>query len=87
MKDSRLWWRIGLDTGLALMTLGTSAPWDTPKGKPRVYRSDGFEFHESEIKGHYDEIEEALFAFRNGLSDVVFEIKISKRLAAKLGRD
>lgn len=62
------WWSTYRDWYFNLSTLGTAAPWNPPKGHAhRIYASDNFEFHESEIDGHFDEIEEALFAFRNGL--------------------
>lgn len=57
------------------MTLTTAAPWDTKKG-PRVYSDGNFTFREKDIKGNFNEVEEQLWAFRNGLSDIVFEINI-----------
>ena len=84
--SNRVWWAVYRDWYFSLSTLGTSAPWDTPKGKRRVYTDGTFSFHESEIAGNFDEIEEALFAFRNGLSDVVFEmtIHIPKRIKSRV---
>jgi len=60
------WWSAYRDWYFTLSTLGTSAPWDEPKGKRRVYTDGAFSFHESEIAGHFDEIEEALWATRKG---------------------
>lgn len=72
------WWSAYRDWYFALSTLATSAPWDPPKGhRHRVYSDGDFSFHESEIAGNFDELEEALWAFRRGLSDVVFEMTIS----------
>lgn len=66
------------------MTLTTPAPWDLKKGEPVVFSSGGFSFRESEIKGHFDEIEEQLWAFRSGLSNVVYDLILSRRLSKKL---
>lgn len=71
------WWRIGLDTGLNLMTLTTSAPWDLPGShKNRIYSDGDRSFHERDIAGNFDEVEEALWAFRNGLTDLSYIITI-----------
>jgi len=50
-----------------LMTLSTSAPWDTPKGKKRVYSDGTLSFYEADIKGQFDEVEEQLYFHRRGL--------------------
>lgn len=76
---SPCWWSEYRHGCFALTTLSTPAPWDQKKGKPVVFSSGGFSFTMNEIKGHFDEVEEALWAFRNGLSNIVFEIKISPR--------
>ena len=60
-----------------LSTLGTSAPWDTPKGKKRVYSDGDHSFYEKDIKGNFDELEESLWAYRNGLTDLAYIIEIS----------
>lgn len=71
------WWSLYRSWYFTLSTLGTAAPWDPPKGHAhRIYASDDFEFHESEIEGHFDEIEEQLWAYRNGLSNIVFTITV-----------
>ncbi len=71
------WWRLGLNTGLNLMSLTTAATWDPPKGhKHRVYSDGTFSFRESEIAGNFDCVEEQLWAFRNGLSNIVFALTI-----------
>ncbi len=62
-----------------LMTLSTAAPWDTPKGKRRVYTDGDHSFREDEIAGNFDEVEEALWAYRNGLSDIGFTVEVKKR--------
>ncbi len=59
-----------------LMTLSTAAPWDTPKGKKRVYTDGDHSFYEKDIKGNFDCLEEQLWAFRNGLTDIAFTITI-----------
>jgi hypothetical protein len=61
------WWSAYRDWYFNLSTLGTSAPWDTPKGKRRVYTDGDHSFYEKDIAGHYDEIEEQLYAERRGL--------------------
>lgn len=78
------WWSEWRAVYFELMTLSTTAPWDPPKGhKHRVYGDGNFEFHESEIAGHFDEVEEQLWAFRHGLSNVVFELKITRKAARR----
>ncbi len=74
-----VWWAIYRDWYFTLSTLGTTAPWDTPKGKRRIYTDGTFSFHESEIAGNFDELEEALWAFHHGLSNIVYTIKINLR--------
>ncbi len=59
------------------MTLATAAPWDPPKGhKHRVYSDGTHSFRDKDIAGNFDEVEEQLWAFRNGLADIGFVIKI-----------
>lgn len=63
------WWSEWREVYFHLMTLSTAAPWDPPKGhRHRVYSDGTFSFHESELKGNFDEVEEQLFAVRNGLA-------------------
>lgn len=78
------WWSVHRWWFFSLSTLATSAPWDTPKGKKRVYSDGTFSFHESEIEGNFDELEEALWAFRHGLSNVVYDLTLSPRISKKL---
>lgn len=61
------WWSLYREWFFRLSTLATSAPWDNPKGKLRVYTDGDFSFHESEIADNFDEVEEALWALRRGL--------------------
>lgn len=60
------------------MTLSTSAPRGTPKGhKNRIYSDGDRSFRERDIAGNFDEVEEALWAFRNGLTDISYVLKIN----------
>jgi len=67
MKDNRPWWVQWREVYFQLSTLATPAPWDEPRGNRRICSDGTFSFHESEIAGNFDEIEESLFAVRNGL--------------------
>lgn len=61
------WWSLYRSWYFHLSTLGCSVDQlDAPAHK-RVYSDGERSFLESEIKGHFDEVEEALFAVRNGL--------------------
>lgn len=77
------WWSEYRDWYFNLLTLGTSAPWDTPKGKRRVYTDGDHSFYEKDIAGNFDCVEEQLWAFRHGLSNVVYEIKITRKAALR----
>lgn len=67
------WWSDYRRAWFALTTLVT--PWR--RRGPKIYHSGDFRFRAKEIDGHFDEIEEQLWAFRNGLSNIMFTIKIS----------
>lgn len=73
------WWAEWRSVYFELMTLSTAAPWDPPKGhKHRVYSDGDHSFYEKDIAGNFNQVEEALWAFRNGLSDIVYTIEISE---------
>ena len=87
---SKLWWSEWRDLYFELATLGTSSPWDIPKGGKRIYSDGNFSFTEKEIGGQYDYLEEQLWSFRNGLSDISLHIEVDiprrrkpKRLTSK----
>lgn len=62
----RVWWSIGRDYWFALATLGTPL---LINGKLANYCESGrFRFLNKDIYAHYDQIEEQLWAVRNGLT-------------------
>lgn len=63
------WWSEWREVYFQLMTLSTSAPWDPPAGhRHRVYSDGTLSFHESELAGNFDEVEEQLWAIRRDLA-------------------
>lgn len=79
MRDLRPWWAQWREVYFKLSTLSCALDQIDAPAHKRIYGSGDFEFLESEIAGHYDEIEEQLWAFRNGLSDIAFTIEIKLR--------
>ena len=80
----RLWWEEYREAWFKLTTLAAPLDWNPPKGhKARIYTDGDFAFHESQIKGEFGPVEEQLWAFRNGLSDIVFEITIPDKRSKK----
>ena len=72
------WWSEWRAVYFELMTLATASPWEAPPGG-RVYTDGDHTFYEDDIKGNFDEVEEQLWAFRNGLSDLWITITIKSR--------
>ena len=68
------WWSEWREVYFQLSTLGTP-DWEKPEAQ-RKYNSGDFTFTHREIDGHDDEIEEQLWAFRRGLTDIAFWIEI-----------
>lgn len=80
------WWSEYRNWYYNLSTLGCAMDQiDAPRHK-RVYSDGDHSFRESDIAGNFDEIEEQLWAFRNGLSNVVYDLKLSPRISNKLLR-
>ncbi len=74
------WWSEYRDAWFQLTTLGTAADWNPPKHhKHRIYTDGTHSFREKDIAGNFDEVEEQLWAYRNGLTDIVFTIEVVTR--------
>lgn len=62
------WWSEWRVLYFELSTLGTAAAWDTPIEAHRIYSDGSRSFHEKEIGGQFDELEEQLWAIRHNLA-------------------
>lgn len=62
------WWSEWREVYFTLMTLACPLnQWEEPSGCKRIYSDGNRSFYEKDIAGNFDEVEEALWALRNGL--------------------
>ncbi len=61
------WWSEWRDVYFQLMSLSTEHGFHVPKGG-RIWSAGKMAFLNKEIKGHFDELEEQLWAMRQGLA-------------------
>ncbi len=77
MKDLRPWWAQWRDVYFQLMTLACGIDMLDAPSHLRVYTDGDHSFMDSDIKGEFECVEEQLWAFRNGLTDIAFTLCVS----------